>query len=293
MKRPSRSAQLAGLILCGAVLAACDSAASPTALGGAPSATINIAASAGASPGALASPTPDASAASWASPNASATVKTYKVKLSVTAGASIATISYSVTSAGRSKVACTASATDAAGTWTCTADLLKLGVAPGKVSFSFDATDVSGTVTKAPAGARTVTYAVPPPAPSRTTYKLLKETVTGPYSRLFEYRATWLEPAGYATKFRVYGLIPCLRYSDANNQQPCVVSGTTIPSGAVKVIATLDGTKRSTVISWTEEGELTGGGPYSAYLVRASNQYGSSTYTILWSEAICSESCTP
>jgi hypothetical protein len=209
----------------------------------------------------------------------------------VTAGESIATIAYSVTSADRSKVACTASATDAAGSWTCTADLLKLGVVPGKVTFSFDATDVSGAVTRAPAGTRTVTYAVPPPAPSGTTYKRVKTTQTGPYSILFEYRATWVEPAGYATKFRVYGLIPCLRYSDANNGQPCVVSGTTIPSGAVKVIATLDGTKRSAVVSWVEEGELTGGGPYSAYLVRALNQYGSSTYTILWSETICSGSC--
>jgi len=289
MKRPSRSAQLAGLILCGVVLAACGSAASPTASGRAPSATLNVAASAGASPGALASPTPDATAASWASPNASATAKTYKVKLSVTAAGSIATISYSVTTAGRSKVACTASATDAAGTWTCTADLLRLGVVPGIVSFSFDATDVSGAVTKAPAGTRTVTYAVPPPAPSGAKYKLVKETVTGPYSKLIEYRATWVEPKGYATKFRVYGLISCLRDSKANNEKPCVVSGTTIPSRAVKVIATLDGSKRSTVISWSEEGELPGPGPYSAYLVRASNQYGSSTYTILWSAIVCWE----
>jgi hypothetical protein len=289
MKRVSRSAQLAGLILCGVVLAACGSASSPSASGGTASATTPVATSASASAGAPASPTPDATVASWASPNPNATVKTYKVKLSVTAGGSIATISYSATSAGRSMAACTASATDAAGNWTCTADLLKLGVVPGKVSFSFDATDASGAVTKAPAGTRTVTYAVPPPAPSGAKYKLVKETVTGPYSKLIEYRATWVEPTGYATKFRVYGLIPCLRSSKANNEKPCVVSGTTIPSGAVKVIASLDGTKRSTVISWSEEGELAGPGPYAAYLVRASNQYGSSTYTILWSATVCWE----
>jgi hypothetical protein len=289
MRRPSRSTQLAGLLLCAVALTACGSVASPSASGGAPSAAPAVAASAGASTGPPASPTPDSSTLSWASPKANASVKTYKVELSVTAGGSIATIAYSVMSAGRSTVACTASATDAAGIWTCTADLLKLGVVPGKVSFSFDATDASGAVIKAPAGTRTVTYAVPPPAPSGAKYRLVKETVTGPYSKLIEYRATWVEPTGYATKFRVYGLIPCLRYSKANNEKPCVVSGTTIPSGALKVIATLDGTKRSAVISWTEEGELPGPGPYSAYLVRASNQYGSSTYTILWSAIVCWE----
>jgi hypothetical protein len=244
-----------------------------------------VAASAGASAGPLASPTLDASSLSWASPNASATVKTYKVKLSVTAGGSIATISYSVTSAGRSKAACTASAPDPADTWTCTADLLKLGVVPGKVSFSVDATDVSGAVTKAPDGTRTVTYAVPPPPPTGAMYKQVKTTTTGPGTTLVEYRATWVEPSGYATRFRVYGLTPCLRESAANNDQPCVVSGTTIPSSAVTVIATLDGTKRSVAIR-EEHGEI-GGGPYSAYLVRAANQFGSSTYTILWSANVC------
>jgi hypothetical protein len=281
MRRLSRSTQRAGLFLCGAVLAACGSASSPSAS--------DVAASAGASAGAPASPTPDAIVAAWASPQANATVKTYGVELSATATGSVAQIDYFVTSPGTSKAACVASTANAAGNWTCTADLLKLGVVPGKVSFSFDATDSSGAVTKAPAGTRTVTYAVPPPAPSGAKYKLVKETVTGPYSKLIEYRATWVEPTGYATKFRVYGLIPCLRSSKANNEKPCVVPGTTIPSGAVKVIATLDGTKRSTVISWSEEGELSGPGPYSAYLVRASNQYGSSTYTILWSATVCWE----
>jgi hypothetical protein len=289
MKRPSRSAQLAGLILCGVVLAACGSAASPSASGGAASATINVAASASSRADSPASPTPEAAAASWVSPKANATVKTYKVRLSATSVGTVARIEFFVTSPGKSTAACVARKPDVAGNWTCTADLLKLGVVPGEVSFSFDATDVSSAVTKAPAGTRTVTYAVPPPAPSGATYKLVKETVTGPYSRLFEYRATWVEPTGYATKFRVYGLIPCLRSSKANNGRPCVVSGTTIPTGAVKVIATLDGTKRSAVISWTEEGELPGPGPYSAYLVRASNQYGSSTYTILWSADVCWE----
>jgi hypothetical protein len=219
-------------------------------------------------------------------------VKTYKVRLSANATGSAARIDYFVTASGKSKAACVARNPDAAGDWTCTADLLKLGVVPGKVTFSFHVTDAVGAVTRAPDGTRTVTYAVPPPAPTGTTYKLVKMTQTGPISTLFEYRATWVEPAGYATKFRVYGLIPCLRYSDANNGQPCVVSGTTIPSGAVKVIATIDGTKRSAVISFVEQGELwTGGGPYSAFLVRAFNQYGSSTYAILWSATVCSGNC--
>ena len=287
MRRLSRSTQLAGLVLCGAVLAACGSASSPSASGGTASATLNVAASAGASAGTPASPTPDATVASWASPKTNATVKTYRVKLSATATGSVARIDYVVISSGKPRAACVARRPDAADNWTCTADLLKLGVVPGKVTFSFDATDAAGAVTSPPDGTRTVTYAVPPPAPSGATYKLVRETMTGPYSKLIEYRATWVEPAGYATKFRVFGMIPCPRYSDANNGQPCVVSGTKIPSGAVKVIATLDGTKRSTVISWREEGELPGPGPYSAYLVRASNQYGSSTYTILWSATVC------
>jgi hypothetical protein len=285
MRHLSRSARLRGLVVCGLVLTACGSASSPSASGGAASATPNVEASASASPGAPASPTPDPSAASWASPDASATIKTYKVKLSVSAGGSIATISYSVTSGGRSKAACTASATDAAGAWTCTADLLKLGVVPGKVGFSFDATDASGSVTKAPAGTRAVTYAVAPPPPTGATYKHVKTTTMGPGTTLEEFRATWVEPTGYATRFRVYGLTPCLRESAANNDEPCVVSGTTIPSLAVTVIATLDGTKRLVAIR-EEHGEI-GGGPYSAYLVRASNQFGSSTYTILWSANVC------
>jgi len=290
MKRPSRSAQLAGLILCGVVLAACGSAASPSASGGAASATINVAASASSSANSLASPTPNASTASWASPKANATVKTYKVKLSATATGSVARIEFFVTSSGKSKAACVARKPDTAGNWTCTADLLKLGVVPGMVSFSFDATDASSAVRTAPDGTRSVTYAVPPPAPTDGTYKEWKTTQTGEFLWMVDYRATWTAPDGYATRFRVYGLTRCLRYSAANNGQPCVVSGSTIPSGAVKLIATLDGTRRSTTISW-ERSDGLWIDPYAGYLVRASNQYGSSTYTILWSAIVCSGTC--
>jgi hypothetical protein len=264
------------------VIASCGSAANPS-----PVSRASTSPTAVTEPSAPASASPPATSASWMRPTVNATLKTYQVVLSATVTGHATKIDFSVTSSGTSKAACSARKPDPAATWTCSADLVRLGVPPGKVSFSFDTTDASGTVIKAPDGPRTVTYAVPPPAPTGATYKHVKTTVEGPYAKLVEYRATWVEPNGYATRFRVYGLTTCPRESAANNGQPCVVSGTAIPTGDVKVIATLDGTKRSAVISWTEEGELTGPGPYSAYLVRASNQYGTSTYTILWSAEVC------
>jgi hypothetical protein len=126
-----------------------------------------------------------------------------------------------------------------------------------------------------------------PPKPTNTTYVLVKETVNAAQTQIKkEYRATWVEPAGYATTFKVYGVTGCLRESEKNDNTPCVVEGMHIPSSKLKLLGTAAGDARSMTVTWTRYDEA-GPDPYWAILLSASNKYGESKSAILTSGLVC------
>ena len=63
---------------------------------------------------------------------------------------------------------CSSKKPSSAGTWSCTVDLLKAGVPPGKLKASFDVLDASGKASTNLAPTRTITYAAVPPKPVTT-----------------------------------------------------------------------------------------------------------------------------
>ncbi len=126
-----------------------------------------------------------------------------------------------------------------------------------------------------------------PPKPAHTTYTLVKETENAAQTQITEqYRATWDEPAGTATKFTVYGVTECLRESAKNDDTPCVVEGMHIPASKLEVLATATGDARSMNVTWTRYDEE-GPDPYWAILLSASNRYGESKSAILTSGQVC------
>jgi len=225
--------------------------------------------SATATPGALArtadpvaapatpSPTgPPASplSASWVSPRAGAKVTTYTVDLSAQPDAQlrksdVKEVVFRATWSDRTKVACSAAKPAAAGTWSCKANLLKLGIPPGRVTFSFDITDNSGRVAKAPAGTRRVTYAVAPPKPTKAGMQFVKsQGIT------WVYRVTWSEPAGYASRFRLYFVRGCPNFPKSPTGTPCLTEHTPLRQGVLEPVATAAGTARSLTFSLESTG---------------------------------------
>lgn len=143
--------------------------------------------------------------------------------------------------------------------------------------------DPSASPSSSPAGVGTAA----PPKPTDTTYVLVKETVNAAQTQIKEeYRATWVEPAGYATTFKVYGVTGCLRESAKNDNTPCVVEGMHIPSSKLKLLGTAAGDARSMTVTWTRYDEA-GPDPYWAILLSASNKYGESKSAILTSGLVC------
>ena len=69
---------------------------------------------------------------------------------------------------------CSSKKPSSTGTWSCTVDLLKSGVPPGKLKASFDVLDQSGKASANLAPTRTITYAAVPPKPV-TTYKVVSQ----------------------------------------------------------------------------------------------------------------------
>jgi hypothetical protein len=206
----------------------------------------------------------------------------------------VATIAFTISwRAGPPRPACPATTTAPGGVWTCQADLTALGALPGPLTLGFDIVDTTGAVSHEPAGTRTVMYAVAPPKPTDTTYKFVQETPSKDMtSSVIEYRATWVEQAGFATEFRAYELMTCLRYSAKTDGQPCVVPGMTIPAGTLRLIGTVSGDVRSMKITWQGSPDgLTSEGLYGV-LIQASNEYGVSKFAILDGGAVCfSSSC--
>jgi hypothetical protein len=125
----------------------------------------------------------------------------------------------------------------------------------------------------------------PPPKPANTTFELAKQTPKGNGLTIEEYRITWTAPAGQATTFLVYGVNDCLRYAKKYDGKPCVVKGMRIAKDQLVLLATVPGDAREATVSW-EVGELDVP-PYSAILIRATNDLGDSIFTIVRSENVC------
>jgi hypothetical protein len=144
----------------------------------------------------------------------------------------------------------------------------------------------------APSAVAPSQIAVAPPQPTHPTYTFIKETPSADGTEsVIEYRATWEEPTGLATEFRIYELTACLRVaSRATDGKPCVSKGMAIPKDALRLITTLPGDARSARITWPGSGDgLPGPGPGpGGVLIRASNEHGSSIFTILYSDTVCS-----
>jgi murein DD-endopeptidase MepM/ murein hydrolase activator NlpD len=214
----------------------------------------------------------------WVAPKDGATLTTSALTLSAKPTSSdpatpVSTIVYTVSWSGGRKKACTA--TGSGGVWSCTADLLALGVPPGKVSITFDVTAGSLPSASSPAGTRSITYAVLPPKPAGTTYKNVSQTMNASGTELENVdRLMWTEPAGYATGFRIYGIDVCYGRKAGD---PCIGLGMKIPPKDLQLLGTVPGTARSFLVKYPTYFE--GGGPASI-LVSAFNAYGESRLTI-------------
>lgn len=145
----------------------------------------------------------------------------------------------------------------------------------------------SAATPEPPASPAPATPGGPPPKPGDPTFTLIKETPRAGGGATQEYRITWTSPEGAATGFLVYGVTDCLRYSKQYQDKPCVVRGMKIPKANLVLLDKLPGDARSTTVSWDID-EL-GPGPYYAILLRASNSFGSSIFTIAYSDVVCFE----
>jgi hypothetical protein len=123
-----------------------------------------------------------------------------------------------------------------------------------------------------------------PPKPGNPTWTLLKETPST-NGITVEYQVTWTEPDGVASEFLVYGVTKCLRYAKKNNGSPCLVRGMAIPRSNMKLLGRAPGDARSMTVSW----EHGGAGPevYQSILIRATNAFGDSIFTIAHTEDVC------
>jgi hypothetical protein len=257
------------------LIAACSTSATPPA-------------SVPAAP-ATSSPSPSSVAVdtAWIAPKAGARIDSYSLTLSATAPTdTVRSMKFATVADKRSITLCSAGAPVAGTTWSCTADLLELGIAPGKLSLMFSTVDRAGKIIDEPDGEISVTYAVAPPRPAQTNYAVVKVTnIAATDTDVVENLATWIEPEGYASTFRVYGVTGCIREAADTDQTPCVLGDTKIPKGALTLLGTLPGTARGMKI--TERHQGIGGGGYSAIVVEASNDYGTSPFGVITSTPVC------
>ena len=293
------SRSVAALLTVIILVAACDAAstsrsASPAAAGpGATSPQVTLAPPSQS----LAIPTPaeertgaPTSAAlvlggSWVSPKAGARLTSYTTTLSArptASGPGVTTFTKVVFSGtwtdATKTVMCKATRPTESGAWTCKANLLALGVPPGKVTFSFDVYGEGVPVAGAPAGPRLVTYAVPPPKPTNTRWEKIGTPKTTDGSIVGTYRLRWSAPAGYADEFLVYETWECPRKSKQNDGTPCFVAGTPVDASKLELVARTPGDARSVNVRLTE---ADCGPPYGTILLRARNGYGRSVFAIV------------
>ena len=278
------------LLIAGCGASATSSASRPIDQGSASSPALGVAGpgSPAASPSAWPTLTP--LSASWVKPTADAKITDYKLELTASTVGVASEVTFKVAWSG-SFAGCSAKKPSASGTWSCTVDLLKAGVPPGKLNASFDVLDASGKASTNLAPTRTITYAAVPPKPV-TTWKVVSQKWNSSGSSYVEVdKVTWVAPAGYATQFRLYGVKGCLNYSAKTNGQPCLVEHMKLPAKSLELIKTASGSTRSMTLKHTIDGEMCGGtiwcGPFDSLVLRADNAYGQSVFAIVLSEDVC------
>jgi hypothetical protein len=223
----------------------------------------------------------------WVKPGAGATLSSYTTTLSAkptAAGDGVTTFTRVVFSAtwpgGEKTVACKATRPGKNGAWHCTADLLALGIPPGKVTFSFDVVGEGVPIARSPDGLRQVTYAVAPPRPTNTRLQQLEQPdLEGGDNSAILHRVRWSAPAGYAGEFLVYETFECPRASTREtNGEPCFVAGTPVDASQLELRATASGDTRSVRIRLTE---FECGPSHGTILLRARNSFGQSVFAIV------------
>jgi hypothetical protein len=115
-------------------------------------------------------------------------------------------VAFSIKWGSTTNAACSVTKAGSGGVWTCTVDLGKLGAPLGKLTLAFDITDGAGDVAKAPAGTRTVNFAVLPAAPTNVTATPTCEAgppTTCPANGV-QLRVAWKAPAGPVSGYRVF-----------------------------------------------------------------------------------------
>jgi len=220
----------------------------------------------------------------WLRPKASARLTSYTTTLSAkptASGPGVTTFTkvvFSATWAGTAKtVMCKATRPADSGAWTCKANLLALGVPPGKVTFSFDVYGEGVPVARSPDGPRHVTYAVPPPRPAKTRWEPTRAPTFESGDNTGIYRLRWSAPAGYADEFLVYETHECPRESKKTAGTPCFVAGTPVDVSQLERVARAPGDARSVKVRLTEH-DCDGHG---TILLRALNAYGRSVFAIV------------
>ena len=282
-----------------AVLGGCATG-SPSPSDGASGTPASSAGASAAAPGAMSTvapvSTPDPASAtlalggSWLRPEAGATLKAYKTTLvaepwaSGEGGTTVTKVVFWGKWSGAAKQRlCAAMKPGTDGTWSCTANLLALGVPPGRVKLTFDVHGVGVATAVSPDGARAVKYAVAPPRPTKARWA---ETGSRRGATRWEvihtYRVRWSAPAGYADEFLVYNTWECPRDAKENDGKPCFVPGTPVDASALELLATVGGDARSAKVRITEYTDgCNPGGYYGTILVRARNATGSSAFAIV------------
>ena len=221
----------------------------------------------------------------WIMPAADTRLTSYATTLSARptgSGDGVTTFTkvvFSGTWAGADKtVMCKATRPAESGDWQCRADLLALGVPPGKVSFSFDVYGEGVPAARSPDGPRRVTYAVPPPKPTDPRWKHLRELATQTEATAEIYRLRWSAPSSYADDFLIYNTWECPRESRKNAGTPCFVPGTPVDASQLDLLKRAPGRARSVEL------RLSGsecGPTYGTILMRARNAFGVSGFTIV------------
>lgn len=292
-----------------AVLAACGSASTSPPLS--PSATpTEVAPGATSSPATLRPPSPSPATptpavlptadptpvvltigGAWVRPKPKTTLTSYTTTLSArptVSGPGVTTVTKVVFSAkwagAKKRVMCTATKPDPGGAWTCKANLLAIGVLPGKVTFSFNVHGEGVPTARSPAGPRQITYTVPPPRPADAELTQIKPPDFENGNNTGTYRVTWSAPAGYADKFLVYYTEECPRPSTEKNAgTPCFVAGTPVDVSQLELLGTAPGDARSTRVRIAESDCE---GIHGSILLRARNAYGRSPFAIVHAEPV-------
>ena len=223
----------------------------------------------------------------WVKPKAGGRMTSYTTTLSArptATGDGVTTFTEVVFSAAWAgaapKTACRATEPGRNGAWSCMANLLALGVPPGRVTFSFDVAGAGVPVAESPDGPRRVTYAVKPPRPTKTRLLQIEQP---DYERgddhplLHDVR--WSAPAGYADEFLVYETWECPRPSTRQNSgKPCFAAGTKVDTSRLELVATAPGDASSVKVRLTE---YECGPSHGTILLRARNSYGQSVFAIV------------